>query len=502
MQGTTYLLMLLGILVAKGLGFVRNIFFAPLGANELTDIYFQIFDIPTLVFTGIATALSTLVIKKMNKAEHRSPAAQKEYVSRFLCNISAIVLAATAVLYLAAPLIVRWLLPDLNPAFYGDAQNMFYIMLPSGLFVIVAYIMSGVLQNNGVFFVTSIMSLPYNVTIISYLAMATLDIQNKSIIYTISWITTLGWFLHIVILLPDFYRKGYRFYYRDRENDAPRTKERNLEILYIFISSIMLQICIIFDKAAVSGNTGDGTAIHYATNFFITIASIFVVAMSNVSFPSISKNYEDGNKEEVRKTTRQLIQLVFSILVPFIFITFAFGEDILRLLYEGGEFTPALTKQTALLLIIYTLGVFGYVCQELFNKLLYLGSKYKYTVIGSIVVMLGKPLINLLLAPYGTTAIAISTAVLFTGYAVLVAITMAGVIGNYVTRELGINLAKIIGAGLAAAAVYVGYLFSGLQLPGGNLSFIIPLVVCLAVYVAILWLCGMARVLFPKKIKE
>ena len=493
MKGSTYLLMIFGILIAKGLGFVRNIFFAPLGGTALTDIYFQVFDIPTLVFTGIGTALATLVIKKLNKPENRAHSAQKEYVSRFICNIAIIVLGITALLYLAAPMIVRWLLPGLDPTYYAEAQNMFYIMLPSGLFVIIAYIISGILQNNNVFFVTSIMSLPYNVTIITYLIFAELDI------FTISWITTLGWFLHIVILLPDFYRKGYRFFYKDRSRTEAAAKDKNLEIFYIFISSIMFQICIICDKAAVSESAGAGTAIHYATNFFITIVSIFVVAMSNVSFPSISKNYENGNQAEVRKTTQQLIQLLFTILIPFILVTFAFGEDIIRLLYEGDDFTPALTKQTAALLIIYTLGVFGYVCQDLFNKLLYLGSIYKYTVIGSVAVMLLKPLINLLVADLGVMAIASSTAVLFTGYAVLIAITMAKVTGNYIDKELGVNLAKILGAGLAASGVYIIYCLSGIQLPGGNLSFVIPLLACFIVYLAVIWLSGILKIVLPKR---
>lgn len=496
MKGSTYLLMVFGILVAKGLGFVRNIFFAPLGGNELTDIYFQIFDIPTLVFTGIGTALATLVIKKLNKPENKAPSAQKEFVSRFICNISAITLGATALLYIAAPLIVRWLLPGLNPEFYDEAQKMFYIMLPSGLFVIVAYIISGVLQNNNVFFITSIMSLPYNVVIISYLAFAQLDI------FTISFITTLGWFLHIAILLPDFYRSGYRIFYIDKTKEKRAKKERNFEILYIFISSIMFQICIICDKAAVSENIGAGTAIHYATNFFITIISIFVVAMSNISFPSISKNYEEGNREEVKKTTQQLIQLLFAILVPFILLTFGFGEDLIRLLYEGEEFTPELTAQTSLLLIIYTLGVFGYVCQELFNKLLYLGSIYKYTVIGSVAVMVIKPLINYWLGGYGAVAVAISTAILFTAYAVLIGITMTKVTGNYLSAALGINLFKILGAGGVATAVYFIFDHFLPTLSGGNIAFILPMTLCLAVYAATIWLTGIMKIILPKRTQQ
>ena len=77
MKGSTYLIMVMGIMIAKCLGFGRNIIFASaFGASELTDIYFQVFGIATYVFTGIGTSLATLVIKNLNKVENGSPSAQ------------------------------------------------------------------------------------------------------------------------------------------------------------------------------------------------------------------------------------------------------------------------------------------------------------------------------------------------------------------------------------------------------------------------------------------
>ncbi len=497
MKGSTYLIVVFGILVAKALGFGRNIIFASaFGASELTDIYFQVFGIATFVFTGIGTALATLVIKNLNKAENKSQSAQKQYVSYFIGKISLIILAATALMYLLTGPIVKMLLPGLSESGIIAAKHMMYIMLPSGLFIIVAYIMSGVLQNCKVFFITSIMSLPYNVIIIAALFMKNLDI------YDISWITTLGWFLHIVILLPDFYRKGFRFFYRDKSLKKGIVKERNLEVLYIFISSMMFQMCYVFDKAAVSHDSGAATTINYATNFFVTIASVFVVAMSNVSFPSISKNYESGNKENVKKMTRQLIALLFAIIVPFILVAVIFGGDIMSLLYERGKFTRELTNETAILFIIYTFGIFGYICQELFNKILYLGSRYRFPVISSIVIMAIKPIINIFAVNYGVYAVAITTTALFTGYAVIIAYAITKVTGNYFSKELAVNLLKILFAGACALCVYFVYHISGITVIGGKLEFILPLAACGVVYIAVVWASGLVKVLLPKKATE
>ncbi len=494
MKGSTYLIMVFGILVAKALGLVRNSFLASsFGASELTDIYSQVFGIATFVFTGIGTALATLVIKNMNKQQEGGESAKRRYVSYFLAKTSLIVTMVTVVMYLCTDWIIKIILPGLDTSFFAAAQKMMYIMLPSGLFVIVAYIISGVLQNCKVFFVTSIMSLPYNVIIILSLLLKDIDIQ------TVSVITTIGWFLHVVILLPSFYKKGYRFIYRGNEEKISFVKERNLEVLYIFISGMMFQMCFLFDKAALSHDSGAATTINYASTFFVTIASIFVVAMSNVSFPSISKSYEKGDKEKVKTVTQQLILLLFAIIVPFILVAVFFGGDIISVMYERDKFDSVLTQETAVLFVIYTFGIFGYICQELFNKILYLGSRYAYPVISSVVIMVLKPLINLFVVDYGVKTVALSTTILFTVYAVVIALAIIKVTGNYFSKQLVWNLLKILLAGALSLLTYFAYCALGLDGVGGRLGFVFPLAICGLVYVVVIWVSGLVKVLLPKQ---
>ena len=177
MSGVAYILVVIGILIAKCVGFFRDIGFASVfGATELTDIYFQIFSMASLVFTGIGGALSTLVIKNLNKPVNSSPEAQKKYVSSYITRSALIMLAVTAAMYISAPLLVRMLLPGLAPSLYGQAIKIMYIMLPSCIFVVLAYIISGILQNCRVFFITSVMSLPFSAIIILSLLFDGIDI--------------------------------------------------------------------------------------------------------------------------------------------------------------------------------------------------------------------------------------------------------------------------------------------------------------------------------------
>ncbi len=492
MSGISYIITVFGIFIAKVLGFGRNIVFASeFGGTELTDIYFQVFSIATFLFSGIGAALSTLVIKNLNKPENQLPDAKKRFVSQFICRIGLAIIALTALMFLTSDILVKILLPGIED--FDAAKKMMYIMLPSGLFNIIAYIIAGVLQNCKKYFITAIMSVPYNLIIILALLFFEVDI------FTVAVVTTIGWVLHVVILLPDFYKCGFRFFYRADGNSPSTTKEKNLEVLFIFISSMMFHMCLVFDKAAVSHDEGAATTINYATNLFLTVSSIFVVAMSSVTFPTISKHHENGEKNEVCKTVIQMISLLLAISVPFIMVAFIFGGDIVTLLYQRGEFTPELAARTASLFGIYTLGIFGYIAQELFVKLLYLESRYTIPVVGSLSIIGAKLIINPIVAPHGVTAIAVSTVVLFTLYALVIAFAITRVAGNYFSAELWKNLFKILCAALGALAVLAIFHLTGVTLPGGKLAFLIPLAVCGGVYIAVIWFTGLVKVLLPTK---
>ncbi len=489
MNGIAYVLVVAGILLAKGLGFLRDIVFASVfGTTVLSDMYFQIFGLVNLIFTGIGVALSTLVIKNLNKEEHSTELLKRGYVTHFIRKTTVASVIAAIVLAILARPVVNILLPGLAPGDVALAIKLMYIMLPSLVFVIVAYIISGVLQNNQVFFVSSVMSLPFNVVIIASLFVKDIDIM------TVGIVTTIGWFLHIAIQLPSFYKKGYRLFTAKYEKPATKKSGGN-ELLWIFISNMMFQVCFMIDKAYVTGNDGAASTINYASNLFVTIASVFVVAMSNVVFPSISRNYEEGNRDYVKSLLQYMITVMLTIFIPFILVACCYGKELISLLYERGEFTAADSAVTGMLFGIYTLGVFGYACQELFNKILYLDSGYSYTVIGTCAVVLLKFVLNFILKDYGVVAIAMSTTVLFNLYAVVIAFAIAKVTGKYMEKPFLKNIGKILMASVAAFCVFAVWKVLMPDSFGGKAGFIVPLLLCAVAYGGVLFASGMVKVL-------
>ena len=488
--GKSYIMVVVGILLAKGLGFFRDMVFAgAFGTGTEADIYSQVFGLVNLIFTGIGVALSTLVIKNLNKAENAGK--EKAYAASFLRkSIFWLTLASVGVAVLAKP-IVNLILPDLKAEEFGLAVKMMYLMAPSLIFVVVAYIVSGLLQNKQVYFITSIMSLPFNVLIISSLLFKNVDIM------TVALVTTIGWFLHIAIQLPAFYKKGYSFF--EKKDKSLIAKDKSPEILWIFISNMMFQLCVYIDRAFV----GDAATFNYASNLFITISSVFVVAMSTVVFPSISKNYEEGQIEYVNELVQYIITIMVAIFLPFLLVVGFFGEDVIRLVYERGAFDAEATKAVSKMFFIYSLGVLGYVSQELFNKILYLAGKYKYTVIGTVAVVVSNVALNSGIGNFRgfdvSVLTAASTSVLLTVYAVAIAIGIKKVIGPYLKKGLLTDIGKIFLSGIAATLVYVVFNTFLKEFTHGYITFLVPLIVCGITYGAMLFVTGMLKRLMKRE---
>lgn len=497
-MANAYILVVMGILCAKVAGFLRDAVFASyFGTGVASDIYFQIFSIASLIFTAVGSALSTLIIKNINKPKYAQHDGQKKYAAHFMRQISLLIIAATAVLYVFAKPVVRLLLPGLEGEDFSLAVRIMYIMLPSFVFICIAYMMSGLLQNRRVFFTPSIMSLPYNVIVICVLFLGVKDIE------TISLVTTIGWFLHIVIQLPDFYRKGYGFFVSAKGIETGSERANIAETAYIFISGLMLQLCFMTDKIFASSDAGMISNLSYGSNLFITFSGMFVVAMSSVVFPAISQNYEHGEMNYVRELIRYMIKLMVSIFAFYLIAVVFFGEFAISLIYERGAFTHEDTLSVALAFTVYSFAIFGYLGQNILNKLFYIAGKYRITVIGAIVVVLLNVIIDYFLSPvFGVYFAAASSTVLLTLYAVFIAVKLKNIIGAYITKELIVNLAKIaLSAAVTVVFILVWNAFAPMQLTEGYAMFI-PFGIAVAIYALCMSLTGVIKDLFATPLSK
>ena len=474
----SYILMVAGIVLAKCMGFVRELFFGNnFGTGLEMDIYAQVFSVASVIFTAVGVALSTFVIKSINHKMIKDASEEREFVGFFYKYALLFSFVAMLFLYLLSIPITKLLLPGLSGADFQIALRLFWIMLPSLVFIILTYTAMGLLQNKNKFFITSVVSLPFNLLLICGMILGVKDI------YTLGILTTLGWGAHFLFLLPSLKKENYTLW--SNTNQKEKLQGVNpMEILFILISNMVFQLLFIIDKSFASTNEGFTSAIHYASTLFTTVCSIFLVAMSAVFFPAVTKAVKENESHKLNCLIRYALTFMFAIFVPFLMIVGIYHRDIIVLLYQRGNFTQESVNLVAPAFLAYGFCVFGYLSQELLYKIFYAKGRYILTVISAVAILAANLICNYLFCNsfWGIVGSTTGICLLFAGVMFyLLAKETNGLFNKEFLKNTGIILASSL------SFVIIHFIFKFTVGYVHKMMFIIPIATSGILYLLILY---------------
>ncbi|MEN6348901.1 MAG: murein biosynthesis integral membrane protein MurJ, partial [Syntrophomonas sp.] len=381
------------ILVSKLLGFFREIVFAfTFGTTILTDAFQVIFGFPGLLFAGIGTALSSVNIPDLTYyINSRTREERNQYIANLFAQITLLAGFISLVGIIFAPALTRIIAPGLSSEVSGITVLLTRIMMPTLLFVSLTYLTTGILQVHSYFMLSATISIPFNLLIIASLLMKGEDI------ILLGYVTTVGWLLQFLIQVPVLVREKYHFRLRiDFKNE--HTANLYKQLMPILLGNSLLQICIIMDRSfATHLKEGTTAALGFGSNLFITITSVFVVAMSTVVYPRLSEYCLELDYPRIRSLLGNAFKVLLFILLPYLLLVGVYHQDIIALVYERGAFTSKSTDMTSLAFLFYSFAVPGYACQELLNRVYYALKKFRMPMAVSLFCLLLKLVLDLLL---------------------------------------------------------------------------------------------------------
>lgn len=495
--GKTFIGVSVAIFFSKILGFCRDIVFASVfGTTVLTDAFQVIFSFPGLLFASIGTALSSVNIPDLT---YFITSRSKEERDRYLSNLFAHIALWGALLSLlgmiCAPAITRLIAPGLSGDVVHIAVVLTRIMLPTLLFVSLTYVTAGVLQVHGYFLLSAAISIPFNLLIIAALVFKGDDIV------LLGYVTTIGWLLQFLIQFPVLIKEKYRFFWSlDFKNEQIANVFRQLAP--ILLGNSLLQLCLIVDRA-FGTHLGEGTtaALAFGSNLFITVTSVFIVAMSTVVFPRLSKYCLERDYPQVRQLMGSSFKILMFILIPYLILVITYNKEIITLVYERGAFTAKSTGMTSAAFLFYSFAVVGYACQEIFNRFYYALKKYKIPMLASMFCLGLKLLLDLLLyRSAGLVGISASTAFCLLVYAIIMSIMTSREIGGFSGSGLLVFALRM----LPALAVMLGVIlvFKLLATEGLIMAFLLPLVLSGCAYLAAARLTRIDSVFYLREEKK
>ncbi len=441
----TFTFMFSAIFLAKILGLVRNIIFANCyGTGYEATAYFTASRIPLqLLDMTLGAAISSTFIPVFNEFfQKKGKERAVKFANNFLNIIIVISLILTILGIACAPFIVELIAPNLDVTTFTLTVDLIKILFPIMLFTAVAFVFVGFLQSLDEFNIPAIISVVANGILILYL----LIFNNKYGIKGVAIAMLIGWGTQILVQLPSVKKKGFKYKPILDFKDEGIKKVVKLAIP-ILISTWVQPINNLVNLRLASGlEEGQAvSAIEYSYNLYLIIVGVFSYTLSNIIFPELSKLTADNKKDEVRTILNTSIKASLLFIIPMSVGMALISSDIIKLIYERGEFTSHSTMLTSNALLFYSIGMIGYGLMEILNKAFYAMQDSKTPMKTSVVAILLNVALSLALVKYmGYTGLPLAASITSIVIAILMIVMISKNVNRLVEKDDLKELAKIL----------------------------------------------------------
>ncbi len=382
-------------LLTRILGFVREILIArTLGASDLSDIWVAAFRFPNLFRRMIAEgAFNAAFAPTYGRIYQEEGAAGAEKFSgNILSFMSLIVFSGVIILQLLMPYIIYVLAPGYSEAFQTWLTEIFawirgagafpaapvlgqddklnltvsltIICLPYAGFMFLNALQSAILNYHGRFFAGAFAPMILNILLSAILILHPYFQYNA--IYAMAWGAFAAGALQSLFLYFAVKRSGVRLGFHKIEMNEPMKRFKKL-FLPGLVSGGVTQINILVGSVIASFQAGAMSYLYFSDRVYQLPLGLIGVTLGVVLLPALVRTVTTGDAAGTRKLYNRSLEFAAFLTLPCAVALICISEETVRLLYEGGKFTPQDTQNTANILKIYGLALPGFILIKLFS---------------------------------------------------------------------------------------------------------------------------------------
>lgn len=453
---TTLIFMISATLLGKVLGMVRDSLLAyHYGTGIEATAFMTATRLPLNFFDfALGAAIGSAFIPVFS--EIRKQEGEKEglkFANEFVNLASFVALVITIIGIYTAPFFVRLTAGGLNESTYNMAVYLTRMMFPMLIFTAMAFTFVGILQTYGEFNIPAAISVMSNLVMIVYFIFFNqyFGVEGMAIAMIV------GWFLQMAIQIPFLSKKGYHYRPTLRFKGA-HMKKVGILMFPILISTWVQPINVMVNTYFASF-LYEGAAIvilEFANKVFIIIAGVFILAITNISFPSMSKYMVNEDVDGFTDLVRQSLRMIVFFMTPLTVGVCIFSPLIIRVLYGRGEFSSAASMHTTSALIFYAFGIVFYGVRELLNKAFYSTKDTKTPMrIGVIGIVFNIAMSITLVRFMEVNGLALAATLSAVLMSIMLLYRFSKEIHNLMTvKELGFVIKAIVGSCLMGGVVY------------------------------------------------
>ena len=373
------------------------------------------------------------------------------------------------------------------------AASLTRVMMPTMLFTGVAFSFVGILQAMDHFNIPALISTVSNLVIIFYFYF----LDGEYGVYGLAAAYLAGWLLQALVQVPSLKKIGFRCH----PNFSFRTEgmKRAFALMGPVMVSTWVQPINLTINCRFGSHLYDGagvSAMEYSTNLYLVIAGVFILSITNVIFPKLSRLTAQHQEEAFRDTLRQTVHGSLFFVLPMAAGLMLLARPLVSFLYGGGEFDEFSVSITSQALVWVSLGMVGYGLQNILSRSYFAKQDGRTPLVaGAVSILTNLGLCMVLTEPLGVAGLAISSTVSSTLYAILLLVPLElrgeGVLSRAFLGDFGKMLLAAVGM---SAAVWLARTWLESLLPEGKLGEVVLLGLCAVLGAAVYFLlAGLMR---------
>lgn len=384
--GLGVLLTSLWTLVSRCLGLIREMLTSRLFGTSLEKSAFDFaFKLPNLFRRlfgeGALTSALVPVLKEQIDAE------RYEEAKKLTGNIFAAVATCIGCVVLVAIAGMSIALPFVEEGGYLACIFTYSrIMLPYALFICLAALGMGVLNALSHFGKSAFAQNLLNICWISgllylYFCQQSSELYTK--LFILSWFILAAGVAQFAYMWWQIRRCGFKFrprLYRKEFKEGPTyTVCKNL--VWGSVGAGVVQINVLIDMLLASLIGGWAiSSLGYADRLVYLPMGIIATAMATVILNPLTSAFSTGNIEKANATFRQSFQLLLLLMLPISAILIQYVEDVVILIYKGGEFDNESVMLVSRALMFSSLGLVAFSLNKLIVPWFHARKEVAFTV--------------------------------------------------------------------------------------------------------------------------
>ncbi len=250
-----------------------------------------------------------------------------------------------------------------NPIKLGLTVRLAQLLFPYLFFVGLAALAMGILNSHRRFFVPALSPVVLNIFWIMG-ALVLGGLLGNSLPEKAFWVgigILIGGLFQFLIQVPLLFKVGFKPVSLLPWKDEMVGRVGKLMIPGIFglgVSEINYLVDTFLASLLPAGSVA---ALQYGNRLMLLPLGIFGVSLATASLPAMSASAAKGDIKQLTKTLSRSLRGIFFFILPTSFLLIALRYPIVRLLFQRGAFSSALsTPLTAYALGFYSIGLFAY----------------------------------------------------------------------------------------------------------------------------------------------